>query len=245
MIQLPHLSLSGPNHIMMDGDETKYVSEPEFNLDRYYYDVKEKKFKDWLGAARIFQNQFLIDNANTDFHVYEPDRRSYLIERIQLSVFGRREKKTFEQLQEAMSIKQKIVEASGGDKATVYINVSYLSTFTYVAGDEFQATEIPVFVVKCANDKIRYIDTKCTLFTSISDLLNGIGDRFKGGILYAENLRHKAKTAGGKVALEYMESAACSLKQIEHHSHFNIKETYYRASQLTMCSFIDTFPREI
>ncbi|GMS82503.1 hypothetical protein PENTCL1PPCAC_4678 [Pristionchus entomophagus] len=59
-----------------------------------------------------------------------------------------------------MKIKTKIVEETGRTQATIYINTSYLSTFTYVDG-VFRATEIPSSSVSLAHLHHIYISTTC------------------------------------------------------------------------------------
>ncbi|GMT02993.1 hypothetical protein PENTCL1PPCAC_25167, partial [Pristionchus entomophagus] len=191
------------------------VDGPILDAKYYYYDVHDPEFLDWFDAARQWQSKYIHDNGETDFFVYKPDERNDLTKMIRMKIFGIRPEHigyTIKETQEAIKIKKKIIEVSGGTESIAYINGSYLSTFTYLDG-KFHATEVPVFVVQSSDQTRRFVDTRCEVFKCASDVVQSIGSLFEGGIMYTENLLHKAIGDTGKVTLHYTESKGSSLQE--------------------------------
>ncbi|GMS87359.1 hypothetical protein PENTCL1PPCAC_9534, partial [Pristionchus entomophagus] len=117
---------------------------------------------------------------------------------------------SMEETKLAIQIKKTMVQASGGLQATVLMNTSYLSTITCDEGT-FQASEIPVFVVLTKDLTRRFVDTQCRVYVSVSEVIDGIGSLFKGGIMYAQDLNHKPTGNGDQVTLLYTETTATTL----------------------------------
>ncbi|GMR38720.1 hypothetical protein PMAYCL1PPCAC_08915, partial [Pristionchus mayeri] len=202
------------SRIMVEGPVLK-EDKCEENEEHYYYDVKKRWFIKWQEGAVCYQNKYTINNGDTDYFVYPPQYRNRLLEYIRIKIFGIRTEDGYkrEETEAAVRIKKKVVEISGGNEE-ILINVVFLSTFAFSGlkdeEDQLTATEIPVFVVSIGENCRKFVDTTCSVFDSVANVVEVIGRRFKGGILYPVDLSHKP--TDGKVLLLYTESTGSNLQ---------------------------------